>query len=677
MEQRYLTKSRFKLALECITKLYYTGKKEEYSDMNIDDSFLQALADGGFQVGELAKYYHCNNPREEKITVESNDYDKSLKETQDRLNAEGKIVIAEAAFCYKNFFVRTDIIIKEGKNVFLYEVKAKSFNAEKDKFLNSKGDKLISEWVPYLYDVAFQKYVVSKALKDTGFEVRAHLMLVDINSIASVQGLNQMFKIVKQNGRTKISVRDGLVSSDVGSQITKTIDVDEICQRILDEFPVPTDYTDGIGFEDFINLCAEKYAKDERLFSSLGTKCSNKNCQFFVRGPNEKKLKSGFLECWKNKTNLNDNELGEPLVLELWSGNSGGKSFATELIKKGKFLLKDVLELDVAPKTTSSSVKNGLSSLDRRMEQINRVKNSAKENFFDLNSIKSEMEKWVFPLHMIDFETSMVALPFHKDSRPYEGIAFQFSHHEIDKNWNIKHSGQFISFEPGSYPNYEFIRELKNLLDKDGGSIFRYHNHENSYLNFIYSQLKLNNNAPDDKNELMQFIQSISHSTFSSEEKWKGERDMVDLHQLVLSYYYSPLAKGNNGIKHILPAVIQESFFLKDKYGKTGVYGKNKPVGSLNFDDHIWIRPELGFDPYKTLPKVFEEYDTETLDSLLQNFEELGDGGAALTAYNYLQYSELPLDQRSRIKESLLRYCELDTMAMVMICEAWNDWCKN
>ena len=55
MSKRYLTKSRFKLAIECPTKLYYTGKKE-YANNILDNPFLEALAEGGFQVGELAKY---------------------------------------------------------------------------------------------------------------------------------------------------------------------------------------------------------------------------------------------------------------------------------------------------------------------------------------------------------------------------------------------------------------------------------------------------------------------------------------------------------------------------------------------------------------------------------------------------------------------------------------------
>ena len=70
MRNNYLTKSRFKLALNCVTQLYYTGKKDVYADKNLDDDFLEALAKGGFQVGELAKYYFCDDPVKEKITID-------------------------------------------------------------------------------------------------------------------------------------------------------------------------------------------------------------------------------------------------------------------------------------------------------------------------------------------------------------------------------------------------------------------------------------------------------------------------------------------------------------------------------------------------------------------------------------------------------------------------------
>ena len=46
---RYLTKSRFKLAVECPTKLYYASHPE-YGNVKDGDPFLQMLADGGSDI---------------------------------------------------------------------------------------------------------------------------------------------------------------------------------------------------------------------------------------------------------------------------------------------------------------------------------------------------------------------------------------------------------------------------------------------------------------------------------------------------------------------------------------------------------------------------------------------------------------------------------------------------
>jgi len=132
---KYLTKSRFKQALECPTKLFYTRKSEEYADVSNEDSFLQSLAEGGFQVGELAKFYFHDNPIEEKITIETRDYEKAIAETKEMLSRSGRVVIAEAAFKYKNLFVRVDILVKEDNKISIYEVKAKSWDVRKIAFL--------------------------------------------------------------------------------------------------------------------------------------------------------------------------------------------------------------------------------------------------------------------------------------------------------------------------------------------------------------------------------------------------------------------------------------------------------------------------------------------------------------------------------------------------------------
>ena len=52
---RYLTKSRFRLGIDCPSKLYYTKKEKLYANTKNLDTFMKALASGGFQVEELAR----------------------------------------------------------------------------------------------------------------------------------------------------------------------------------------------------------------------------------------------------------------------------------------------------------------------------------------------------------------------------------------------------------------------------------------------------------------------------------------------------------------------------------------------------------------------------------------------------------------------------------------------
>lgn len=665
MRNAYFTKSRFKLALECVTQLYYTSKKVEYADKNLDDEFLIALAKGGYQVGELAKYYFCDDPIKSGISINTLNYDTALEETALRLKQSGRIVISEAAFKFKNLFIRVDLLIREGDVINIYEVKAKSFDAE-EKFLNSKETGVLSKWVEYLYDIAFQRFVVRNALREIGFKIKTHLVLVNKDVTTDVDGLHQYFKVYSENGKMKVVTKDGLTRRDLGSQILIPVSTDEICDKIENEFPVPTDLHDNISFEDFIWKTADIFIKNEKVVTPLGSKC--KGCSFHTSGNGEEKLRSGFIECWKTAVGLP--QIERTLVTELWNGLSGPRSYATELASVGKYFIHSIEEADIAPVGKSKITSPGLTPHLRRMEQINREKSRSYKSYFDTDGMKSEMLSWNFPLHMIDFETSAVAVPFFKGLRPYEGVAFQFSHHIIDKDWKIRHETQFLSFEPGNFPNFEFVRSLKNALTKDNGSVFRYHNHENTYLNMIYWQLNSRKDAPADKKELMNFIDQITHEKARNHT---GARDMIDLYQLVLQYYYSPLAKGSNSLKQILPAIIAESDFLKMKYGKSGIYGSGKEVHSLNFDDHIWIKPEAGNNPYKTLPRVFDDYDQETLDDLVKDMAELADGGTAMTAYNYLQFSDLPIEQRKKISDALLRYCELDTLAMVMLVEGWKD----
>ena len=143
---------------------------------------------------------------------------------------------------------------------------------------------------------------------------------------------------------------------------------------------------------------------------------------------------------------------------------------------------------------------------------------------------------------------------------------------------------------------------------------------------------------------------------------------MVDLAEVAKKHYFHPSTKGSNSIKKVLPAVMRSSEFLKNTFGQP-IYGGQGRVPSRNFQNMVWWQVDSSgdiFDPYKLLVASLDgsdEYDT--------NGEGINQGGAASYAYLRLQFEDMQATERASFQKALLKYCELDTMAMVMILQAW------
>lgn len=208
---------------------------------------------------------------------------------------------------------------------------------------------------------------------------------------------------------------------------------------------------------------------------------------------------------------------------------------------------------------------------------------------------------------------------------------------------------------------------MQAAIGNDNGTIFKFAAHENTIINAIISQLDESNEM--DKNELITFLKTISKATKNHAQPWEGARNMVDLCKVVKDYYYNPLTNGSNSIKAVLPASLNSSVFLKTKY--------SQPIGSINVSshnfptNHIWLQMEDDkvINPYKTLPPLFENWNETDMEENISDIENIADGGAALTAYAKLQYVDMTPKEREEITQGLLKYCELDTLAMVMIYE--------
>ena len=650
---RPLTKSRYKLALDCPTKLFYTKKEEKYPNTQNEDNFLQSLAEGGYQVGELAKCYY---PGGYDITEAG--YEAPLKRTNELLQQEN-VIIYEAAILYNNFFIRVDVLKKVGNKVSLIEVKAKSFSGSDNDFTDAKGS-VNSTWSHYLEDVAFQKFVTQKAFPN--WEVTAYLMLSDKSKKASVNGLNQKFQLLKDNDDRVSAKTVGDVSLNaLGDPILTAVNIDDLASRIIND----TAYSKkpDMVYEDKLNFYADKYSKDEKIVSQVGLHCFS--CEFQSDNPKEK---SGFKECWSQFYNWTEEQYNKPKITDIWNFRDKQKLFEEDII-----FLNEVHESHIGD--TSPNKDGSLSIKERQWLQIQKVQNKDDTFYFDADGMKDFMSSFNYPLHFIDFETSMVAIPFYKGQHPYEQIAFQFSHHIMHEDGKVEHKGEFIAKEKGVFPNFDFLRALKKELENDNGTIFRFAAHENTVLNQILDQLnaRTTEEVPD-KEKLIEFIKSITHK-----DNRVGERDMVDMLEMVRKYYYAPQMGGSNSIKAVLPAVLNTSEYIQKRYSNP-IYGKNSFIKSLNYEDGwIWIKTDKQgkvISPYKLLPNIFDGIDNETVDSFITN-DNIADGGAALTAFAKMQFTEMSETERNSIVKGLLKYCELDTLAMVMIYEFWLNEINN
>ncbi|QHQ40661.1 DUF2779 domain-containing protein [Microbulbifer hydrolyticus] len=641
-----LTKSRFRRALECPTKLYY-GEQPNYANQSLEDDFLAELARGGFQVGALAKCYFPNGE-----DLSDLDADAALVRTKELLR-QGKVTIFEAAFQYDQLLVRVDILIKDSDRYQLIEVKAKSWEPASDRFLNNKRTGILREWEPYVCDVAFQRVVLEKALNTNNIE--SYLMLANKQASAATDGLNSKFLVVGE--QHKVVVSPDLTDEDLANELLIRVSVKEPLDFVL----AKGEYH-GQSFEGYIAVAVDALQKGARLAGRIGTVC--KKCEFHCTPQDDiNGLQSGFRECWKEALGWQDKDFGDPSVLEIANFRNADKLFA-----QGKAKLIDTEEADINP---APDGKRGLSNSQRQWLQITKVQEGDSSPEICIDELREEINRWTYPLHFIDFETITAALPFTRGRHPYEGVAFQFSHHVVQEDGTVAHAHQFLDTTLGHFPSFDFIRKLKEALDSDDGTIFRYSAHENSILNLIHRQLRDSGLSDKDVHELCTFIESISHSTKGSEREWRGPRDMVDMLELVKRYAYYPATKGSNSIKYVLPAVLSDSAFLQEKYAQP-IYGAAGGIPSHNFTDWQWIQKQNGQvqDPYRLLPRMFEGMP-ENLDELLSESDSLANGGAALAAYAKIQSTEMGDYERKELRAALLKYCELDTLAMVMIFEAW------
>jgi len=669
----YLTKSRFKNALECPTRLEYALDKERYHNANEADPFMQALADGGHQVGALAKLHF---PGGRDCTERG--HDEAVLQTERWLN-EGETVIFEAALKAGHKFIRVDVLELTPDEIRVIEVKAKRFDGEDpDQFFGKRTQSLTSSWRPYLEDVAFQVEVARAHFKARGDRrpVRGYLMGPDKNAEATHSGLHQHFRIVHDGKRSDCVVRPGTTLTDLGEKLMATVDV----QRAIDHILADTETYDQPGwacsdFRSAIRWFEELHLQQDRdiALPMVAPTWNCRKCPFHTPDEQPKDGRvSGRRRCFEHHLGWTDTQFAASKVWDVHHAKE-------EWSQAGTWLLDD-LTLDDLPGAVDPEAFPKGQKLDRKQRQWTQIAGSQSDSphrgrtHLELTGLRSEIAQYRWPLHLIDFETTAPALPFFKGYSPYEGLPFQFSHHILHRDGRVEHAHEYLGLGQGDDPTFEFIRQLHAALSEDDGSVFMYSHHENTYLR--YARRQLLDHSPYSEAEtrtLVRFIESIAKPSSKDEDVWiTGERQLIDLAQTVRRWFWHPSMGGSNSIKKVLPAVLEASPFLQERYG-TARYGSPE-MKSLNFPPTAWFRRDSQgqvMDPYALLPDIQQHQWGDRLAEIegLYDDEAIANGGAAMTAWAYMQFAEMSETERNALDGMLRQYCELDTLAMVIILE--------
>jgi len=619
-----LSKSDFKIASECCKKLIY--KKSNFLTKNDESEYAEMLAQGGHIV---AKYAQIMYP--EGIEIKDNSLDDSIQETKKKIEENENITLFEATIKSGCKVIRIDILEKKKNTFNLIEVKSKSYDTDEEDI--SKAKKKLEENIE---DVTYQTLVLKESYP--GYEINPYLLLPDKSKRSAIEGLAGYF-LVNKNKEEKFEIEELPYKSTVG--FTKPLvefkyENDKNKKDYIKEIQAGSLLT-LVPVEEEVNKNVEEIRnRTDKSINILknGIKAEdyliNKNCKDCEFNLGKEKEKNGFRECWKELADI------EPKIFDLYFGGAIGHYtkgwYFDELISTRKVSFWDI---DIE-RFKDSKGKLG----NRGQRQLLQYNNTKSDTEYFGEGLKSELKQLKYPLHFIDFETYLGAIPFHKGMRPYELVAFQWSCHTINDAESEPIHSEWINLNY-DFPNFRFAEALMDKIG-DSGTPLMWSNYENTILRNVLKQMDIFGYTNEN---LKNWLTGIT------KDKKEGRQGrFIDLNDLTLQYYFHPEMKGKTSIKKVLPAVWNNNPYLHS----IPWFKKYKPdsLESLN--------------PYDTLSPIINE---------LENEEVVKDGTGAMRAYHELMFGEQSqnVEKREQIKKLLLQYCELDTMAMVIIWKYWMD----
>lgn len=691
------------------------------------DDFLRMLADGGFQFEKLVRHAWPGETLEGSTSNAAASHAKTIAALRACVKA-GKGVLHEAVFVSDNLFARVDMLRVNGKTIELCEIKAKSYAGPDDpenakallactgdpddiktsmltKATKNNPSRVRPAWLKYIADIGFQTIVVERALAAEklkelkGLTVSPRLLVSNKNQVACAHDwFGNVVAVIDPQCLQEERKRPGLrfvKDPPVGfrSALIAEVNVEEAIEMLRTR-DAQSDATRWKGktldqlVDDACQLVRDDVSVDPA--TERGWKC--RGCQFNTPATESKQC--GFDVCWgtnatsaRNLFQLYYGRTYTPPELGTGPDVNEDDEWVNHVVSthgKGNTLKV----ADLSPEGDDTGKESGKSRVQRRTRQIKAARANETQFSDDFASI---VKARLMPkggtgiLRFMDFETTSACLPYAIGMYPYQVVAFQFSVHSLvvkNDEFDLSRIHHVESLCIGESTDRDihdqdvaFATSLKEALTEpwDGvndevSPVFHWASHERTVMRMVSERLS----ARGGHDDLVQWL----NATCAKEDNDPPGR-LLDLLKLAEANTFHPLQQGRFSIKKFLPALCSSDDALK-------------VIADLKFDMSGLDADETGCrDPYKSLHPIADflgDSDTGLVTDDDDDDEEAGEGirngTSAMRAYQQLRFSECvqwkdankkPIDNVA-VEKALLKYCELDTAAMVVVW--WWLWTK-
>lgn len=525
------------------------------------------------------------------------------------------------------FSARLDGFEQFADRIVLTEIKAKSVDgASTEQFFKKRTREVNGDWLEYMLDITFQVMVAEACFP--GVTVMPQICVVNKNTPCSLDAIYANIDLLEDSDDRDRSLPRAVYTGDKAAlradHFLEFINVRE-CVDIL----MPEVRAKAAELLDFLD------GKRPDITPRLGlSPC--KNCEYRDADP----VRNGFADCWGTTPARGAN------VIDMYRAGNGSNELKGEVARR--IAARDLLLVDFPDDLLSGGSSYGPT---RR----NQKKAAVTGKHVVGQGLRDELAKLEYPLHFIDFEASRIPVPYLPGMKPYEVVAFQFSCHTLESptSTNLVHR-EWLNLR-NVYPNEEFLRELRAAIG-DRGTVLTWSGYELTTLRHVRRQLRERGLLSSDLAGWLSGL--VGPVPVEGEEDKVVGRRVVDLLKISQAHYAHPLMRGSHSIKKVLDAVWSDAPHLwSDPW--FAEYFKKASDGAV-------------LDPYATLaaaPMDVDLGDTDETDD-----SAVTDGVGAMRAYQDMLYGQHKNDiaLRDKMRDSLLRYCGLDTAAMVIIWKHWS-----